>query len=76
MFPIQKTLNDQRINASERKRRSDNDTKNTCFYMYYLLLNLDPTIEITLNENKKQGSQSDNSIKNFQCRNNTLLFCR
>ena len=58
---------ENKSDVSERKRRSDNDTKNTCFYMYYLLVYLDPTIQITLNRNTKQGSQPNNSIRNFQC---------
>ena len=58
---------ENKSDVSERKRRSDNDTKNTCFYMYYLLIYLDPTIQITLNRNTKQGSQPNNSIRNFQC---------
>ena len=78
MLPKSLSLNEKRINASERKRRSDNETKYTCFYMYNLLLNLDPTIKITLNRNVKQGSQVDNCIKNFQCEsidsNNNQIF--
>ena len=35
--------------------------------MYYLLLILDPTTQITLHQNTKQGSQPEDSIRNFQC---------
>ena len=42
---------EKRRRARERKKKSDNANKNTCLYLQYLLLYLDPSTEIALNEN-------------------------
>ena len=51
---------------NESKTRSDNSMKNTCYYLYWLLLNLNSSTEITLNSNKRVRSQNDRS-KHFSC---------
>ena len=60
-------LDENWSNVSSRKLRSDNDTKNTCFYLYYLDIFMDETVVITLNKNAKQGSKPLSSLRNYQC---------
>ena len=55
-----------------RKRQSVQDSVFTCYYCYYLLIALEPTITITLNRNAKQGSKPDNYSRNFICTSITI----
>ena len=48
------------------KTKSDNFMKNNCYYLYWLLLNLNPSTKITLNGNKRLRSQNDRS-RHYSC---------
>ena len=62
---------------NESKIKSDNSMMNTCYYLYWLLLNLNSSTEITLNGNKRVRSRN-NRTKHYSCSsikvNGTMIY--
>ena len=67
-----KQLNDIPSDSLLRKRQSINDSILTCFYLYYILIALDPSITIILNSNSTHGCKPLHYIRNFSCHS---IFC-
>ena len=63
---IQTKLNTLEIQLT-RKQRSDIHQRNTLLYLYFLLLAIDPTAQIILNQNARDPEDKQIRFKTFTC---------
>lgn len=65
--PKRKNEEQSKYDDKIRKRKSDNNLKNLCYYLYYLYLSIEPTTVIVINSNSRNGSIKQFSQKNYPC---------
>ena len=63
---LQKTKENHTI-AISRKIRSDIKQRNTTLYLYFLLLAIDPTTQITLSRNARDPENNPSLFKTYRC---------
>ena len=65
--PKRKNEEQSKYDDKLRKRKSDNNLKNLCYYLYHLYLYIEPTTILIMNSNSRNGSTKQFSQKNYPC---------